>query len=185
MRDFQGLNNLLTAANSEVYYFNNRGNNAGNPLADYKTLLGMINATEYEPSSGYLVSYSSLGQVTSDTHIYSQQKIAPPVATLVGSPVNATISLLTRSTDTAGQVTVTTVGATSLSPVFRLTYNKPYIYAPIVIVTPASTDGGAQFVDRKMSVASTTTYFELNVGTAVTASGLTMGFNYIVIGIVS
>jgi hypothetical protein len=81
VRDFQGLNNLLTAANSEVVYFNNRGNNAGDPLADYKNLLGMINATEYDPSSGYLVNYSSLGQVTSDTHLYSQQKAAAPVAT--------------------------------------------------------------------------------------------------------
>jgi hypothetical protein len=185
VRDLQGLNNLLTAANSEVFYFNNRGNNAGNPLADYKTLLGTINATEYDPPTGYLVSYSSLGQVTSDTHIYSQQKIAAPVATLVGSPVNATISLLARSTDTAGRVEVVTTGATNLAPVFRLTFNKPYIYPPIVIVTPASTAAGAQFVDRKMSVESSTTYFDLNTGTAVTASGLTMGFNYVVIGIVA
>jgi hypothetical protein len=186
VRDSQGLNNLLTAANSEVVYFNNRGNNAGDPLADYKNLLGTINATEYDPSTGYLVSYSSLGQVTSDTHIYSQQKASAPVATFApGQGANASVSVATRSTDTAGQVNVVTTGATFLGPVFRLTFNKPYAFAPIVIVTPASTNAGAQFVDRKMSVASSTTNFELNAGTAVTASGLTMGFNYIVIGVVS
>jgi hypothetical protein len=185
VQNLNGVNNFLQAANAEVYYFNNRGNGAGDPLAQYKTLSGTVNAVEYDPSSGYLVSYSSLGQVTSDTHIYSQQKGTAPVATLVGSPANASIALAARSTDTAGQVTVTTTGATSLSPIFKLTFNKAYIYPPIVIVTPASTDGGAKFVDNKMSVASTTTYFQLNTGTAVTASGLTMGFNYIVIGVVS
>jgi hypothetical protein len=185
VQNLNGVNNFLQASNAEVYYFNNRGNGAGDPLADYKALLGTVNAVEYDPSSGYLVSYSSLGQITSDTHIYSQQKIAAPVATLVGSPANASIALATRSTDTAGQVTITTTGATSLSPIFKLTFNKAYIYAPIVIVTPASTDGGAKFVDNKMSVASTTTYFQLNTGSAVTASGLTMGFNYVVIGVVS
>jgi len=185
VRDFDGLNNLYQAANAQAYYFNNRGTGPGNFLDQYKSLLGTVNAVEYDPPSGYLVSYSSLGQVTSDTHIYSQQKSTAPVATLVGSPANASIALATRSTDTAGQVTVTTTGATSLSPIFRLTFNKAYIYAPIVIVTPASADGGAKFVDNKMSVSSTTTYFELNAGTAVTASGLTMGFNYIVIGVVS
>jgi len=185
VQNLNGVNNFLQAANAEVYYFNNRGNGAGDPLAQYKTLSGTVNAVEYDPSSGYLVSYSSLGQVTSDTHIYSQQKSTAPVATLVGSPANASIALAARSTDTAGQVTVTTTGATSLSPIFKLTFNKAYIYAPIVIVTPASTDGGAKFVDNKMSVASTTTYFQLNTGSAVTASGLNMGFNYIVIGVVS
>lgn len=185
VRDFNGLNNLYQAANAEAYYFNNRGNGPGNFLDQYKSLLGTVNAVDYDPASGYLASYSSLGQVISDTHIYSQQLEGAPVATLVGSPANASIALATRSTDTAGQVTVTTSGATSLSPIFRLTYNKAYVYAPIVIVTPASTDGGAKFVDNKMNVSSTTTYFELNAGTAVTASGLTMGFNYIVIGVVS
>lgn len=174
-----GFITCTTAGNSQVYFTNNRATTAVDWMTLYKSLLGQITAWDYDSSTGYWVYYSSTGLYLQDSHIITSQAVAPTIAFNPPQGVNATVTLSSGSTDTSGQIIVTTTGATFLSPLCILTFNKAFTKAPFVVITPASND--AAIATNGISVDSTTTKVTLNCNTAVVASGISLRYNYHVI----
>jgi len=174
-----GFTTCTTAGNSQVYFTNNKANTAVDWMALYKALAGVITAWDYDASTGFYAYYSSNALYLQDSHIITSQAVAPTIAFNPPQGTNATVTLAAGSTDTSGQIIVTTTGATFLSPLCILTFNKAFTKAPFVVITPASND--AAIATNGISVDSTTTKVTLNCNTAVTASGISLRYNYLVI----
>lgn len=180
--DCDGLNIISAVSTSIAYFARNRGHQAGNPLAMYESLLGNIQAEEYDTGTGQLRFYNSLGVGVENSHLIFSQTTAPTVAFSSGQGTNATVTLAPNSTDTAGQVIITTTGATTLSPLFILTFNKAYAAEPIVVMTPASTAAQVVNIANEVGVDVTASNFRANVTSSFTTASVTLKWNYVVIG---
>ncbi|MCE7935460.1 MAG: hypothetical protein DYG96_12855 [Chlorobi bacterium CHB2] len=106
-------------------------------------------------------------------HVTSQQTTAPTTGTL-GTGV--TSAVLTRATDVAGLLNITTNGTPATGAQTTVTFNLPYGTAPIVVVTPANGAG----VGVGVHVSATTTGFTVNFN-GLPAASTSHQFSYHVI----
>ena len=158
-----GCNTITTTANSDVYFENNQGHAATDMLALYKTLLGIINAYEREPSTGYWQNYSSQRFSLSDTHLAVQQTTKPTAIVIVGGAgTGATVVVANGSTDTQGRIDFTTGTSPAAGASITVTFNKTYTTTPLAVL-----------VSYGSYVASAPTMFV--VGTSATTFNI--GFN--------
>lgn len=114
-------------------------------------------------------------------HLTSQQTTAPTSALQTGAGTTATRTL-TRCTDIAGNISITTNG-TGIAAGAQLivTFNKAYATAPVVTLTPANVNAGTTGVTGIGSyVTSTTSTFTINFAAAGVA-GTAYNFTYTVI----
>jgi hypothetical protein len=109
-----------------------------------------------------------------DGHIQSQQTTVPGIAlgatTVVGTGTTpAAVISIANATDVAGKITLTTASAgwSAAGVALTVTFNKTYAVAPIVMLTAANINAGADA--RKVYVNSTTTGFTISFGVIETA----------------
>jgi hypothetical protein len=157
-----GIATITTTATSQVYFENNQGNGAGNPLALYKTLLGRINAYERQPSTGYWQYYSSDRFSLSDTHLAIQQTTKPTAATAGSAGLGATVVVANGSTDNQGRIDFTPGAGASVGDSVTVTFNKTFVTTPLAVV-----------VSYGSYVASGPTMYV----TGVNATSFKIGFN--------
>lgn len=104
-------------------------------------------------------------------HLTSQQTTAPTSALQTGAGTTATRTL-TRCTDVAGNISITTNG-TGIAAGAQLivTFNKAYATAPVVSLTPSNVNSGSVGITAVGAYAtSTTTTFTINFSAAGTAA---------------
>jgi hypothetical protein len=178
VQNLNGLNNVYQAANAQVFYCNNRGNNAGNPLADYKALLGRVNAYEQEPSTGYWQHYSSDRFSLSDTHFTIQQTTKPTAVVAAGAGVGATVVVANGSTDNQGRLDLTPGTSPTAGDAITVTFNKTFTTTPLAVVVSYGSNVAAGPTMYATGVSATSFKVGFN-GTPV--AGLQY-INYIIIG---
>ncbi|MBK8909764.1 MAG: S-layer family protein [Chlorobi bacterium] len=106
-------------------------------------------------------------------HITSQQTTAPTTGTLGAGVASAT---LTRATDVAGLLNITTNGTPAAGAQATVTFNLTYGTVPVVVLTPAN--GNA--VGPGAHVSATTGGFTVSFS-GVPAASSSHQFNYVVI----
>jgi hypothetical protein len=178
VQNLNGVNNFYQAANAQAIYFNNRGNGAGNPLADYKALLGRVNAYEQEPSTGYWQNYSSDRFSLSDTHFTIQQTTKPTAVVAAGAGVGATVVVANGSTDNQGRLDLTPGTSPAAGDAITVTFNKTFTTTPLAVVVSYGNNVAAGPSMYATGVNATSFKVGFN-GTPV--AGL-QNINYIIIG---
>ena len=178
VQNLNGVNNFFQTANAQTVYFNNRGNGAGDPLADYKALLGKVNAYEQEPSTGYWQNYSSDRFSLSDTHFAIQQTTKPTAVVAAGAGVGATVVVANGSTDNQGRLDLTPGTSPAAGDAITVTFNKTFLTTPLAVVVSYGNSVAAGPSLYATGVNATSFKVGLN-GTPV--AGLQY-INYIIIG---
>lgn len=106
-----------------------------------------------------------------DGHFQSQQTTAPTIA--INGSGSASLS---NATDVAGKMTLT---PTATSTTATITFNKTFVTAPVVVITPTNSAAATEMSTAKIYVTTTTTTCVINFGAAPTTAAKT--FNYMVI----
>ena len=176
------LLSVTTTGNTIAKFKNNRGHGATDMLALYKTLLGNIQAEEYDAATGYLATYSSLvaqvegDQTYNNSHIKTIATTAPTIAALGAAGTGPTVAIQAGSTDISGQINYTPGAGAVIGAQARITFNRTYNTAPQVIVCYGSYAAAAP----ALYAVATATYFDVGVMVAPVA-GLQY-IRYLVIG---
>jgi hypothetical protein len=118
-----------------------------------------------------------------DGHIEIQQTTLPVVSILGSAGVGASTSITNsgpRSNDVCGKVTITS-GTTSIGTggYATVTFNKPYLSTPVVILTPANANAANAEQAYGVYVTANVNGFTINFANALPAS-VSMQFNYII-----
>ena len=171
------------------FYENKYLESAGDFLALYATLNGIVNAIEYN-SIQRLVYYSNKFYGL-QSHFCTAQTILPTIVVNANAGTGATATLNTYATDTSGTI-VLNIGSGSWATGTQcaITFNKSYlggggVMRPTIFLTPVD---GTNSSLQSMYVTNivdggtgTTTGFNLCFGTAM-SSGAYLQINYFVVG---
>ena len=116
-----------------------------------------------------------------DGHLQSQQTTAPIAAAQTGLGTGASC-VLSNATDVAGNFTMTGgTGAWAVGAQCRITFNKTYSVAPIVIINATNALAQTVFVSKATRINSQPGYFELIFDTAETVASRIFSYSYIII----
>ena len=115
-----------------------------------------------------------------DGHLQSGQTIKP-VITAFGTIGTGGSASLVDATDVAGFISLDLgSGAWGIFDIARVTFNKAYVTAPVVVITPTNVAAAIAMINQRPFITSTTTTFTINFASAAT-SGDILTFSYHVI----
>lgn len=169
---------VLTTANSQLHFRNNRGHTSNTAYEMYATLLGDITGEDVDSATAVYTQYGSKGQYFG-SHI-SSRGTAPGIAVASAAGVGASAKLV-RGTDTKGQIQLTTGSSAMSTDLYvTVTFAKAYTTAPFVLLTAGSRAAGQWVASNNVYAVATTTTLKIYFGTAA-ATGTTGYLNYMVI----
>ena len=168
---------IRSTANSQVELSNITGRSSIDAVAIGRALLGKVRVYDSDLPTGIWRTYDSDGAVF-EQHIGTGQATAPTVAAGSQAGTGGTYTLATGSTDTHGRINFTPGTGTGAGAYVRLTFNKEYLTAPIVVVSYGSSDGSSA---PSLYASPATGYFDLGFN-ATPVAGLKY-INYVVMGI--
>lgn len=159
--------------NSVVELSNLTGRSSVDMLAVARGLSGLVRCYDINPYTGDWRTYDSDGSVF-EQHIGAKQPTPPIVAAGPQAGTGGTYVLAAGSSDTHGQVNFTPGTGTGAGPYVRVTFNKAYTEAPIVVLTYASSDGASA---PSLYVTSTTGYFDIGFNNTPVAGLKYIGYH--------
>jgi hypothetical protein len=148
---------IRTTASTALDIYNATSRSSGDILSLARSMLGSVRVYDKDPATGKYREYNSVGSIF-EGHVGAAQPTAPTAAAGSQAGTGGSYTLASGATDTHGQVNFTPGTGTGAGPYVRVTFNKAYASAPIVVCTYASSDGSSA---PSIYTTATSSYFDI------------------------